>query len=151
MRIEKEIPQNYFRNERHKSLVNILFTSNWILENLKKILEKEDITHQQYNILRILNNSDKPLSTLQIRERMLDKMSDTSRIVERLLKKELVNKQICSHDKRLVDVTISDKGISLLQKVDKKNNLIDGISARLTDEETDFLNNLLDKLRDGNG
>jgi len=80
MRIEKEIPQNYFRNQGHKALVNILFTSNWILERLKEFLKEEDITHQQYNILRILQSTGKPLSTLQIREQMLAKMSDTSRI-----------------------------------------------------------------------
>ena len=148
MHIEKEIPKNYFRNSSHKTLVNIIFTSNWILERLKRFLENEDITHQQYNILRILNNSDTPLSTLKIREHMLDKMSDTSRIVERLLKKDLVNKQVCVTDKRLVDVTISVKGVQLLQRLDKKTNELDSITSNLTSEDMDTINQLLDKIRE---
>lgn len=148
MRIEKEIPQGYFRNQRHKTLVNILFTSNWVIERLKQIFDHEDITHQQYNILRILNNSKTPLSTLKIRERMLDKMSDTSRIVERLLKKELVNKQVCSHDKRLVDVTISVKGKQLLKRLDKKSEYLDAIVSSLDNNEIESVNALLDKIRE---
>jgi DNA-binding MarR family transcriptional regulator len=148
MPIEKELPTSYFRNSSHKTLVNILFTSNWILERLKQFIESEDITHQQYNILRILSHSETPLSTLQIRERMLDKMSDTSRIVERLLKKGLVNKQICRYDKRLVDVTISEKGAELLSRIDKKNPEIDGLTAHLSSEDIELVNRVLDKLRE---
>lgn len=148
MRIEEEISQNYFRNQSHKTIVNILFTSNWILERLKIFLESEEITHQQYNILRILDTSQKPLSTLQIREQMMDKMSDSSRIVERLLKKELVHKQICGHDKRLVDVTISDRGIKLLRRLDKKTDKLDSIVSTLDVENTDKINFLLDKIRE---
>lgn len=148
MPIEKEIPKNYFRNSSHKTLVNILYTSNWILERLKQFLETEDITHQQYNILRILHNSETPLSTLQIRERMLDKMSDTSRIVERLLKKDLVNKQICRYDKRLVDVTVSEKGFQLLHRLERKTNELDNIVSNLTYEDIDTVNQLLDKIRE---
>ncbi len=148
MDIEKEIPKSYFRNHRHKALVDVLFTSNWIFERLKKFLETDDITPQQYNILRILQNSETPLSTLKIREQMMDKMSDTSRIVERLLKKKLVNKQTCSYDKRLVDVTISEKGSELLQKLDKKTDKLDSIISSLDDEETYTLIELLDKMRE---
>lgn len=148
MGIEKEIPKSYFRSERHKALVNVLFTSNWITERLKNFLDADDITPQQYNILRILKNSELPLSTLKIREQMMDKMSDTSRIVERLLKKKLVNKQICSYDKRLVDVTLSETGVQLLQRLDKKTDKLDSIISNLSDHETDTLNVLLDKLRE---
>ncbi len=148
MPLEKEIPKNYFRNSSHKTLVNILYTANWILERLKQFLETEDITHQQYNILRILNNSDTPLSTLQIRERMLDKMSDTSRIVERLLKKNLVNKQICRYDKRLVDVTISEKGLELLNRLEKNTLELDSIISNLNSGDIDTVNQLLDKIRE---
>ncbi|MGI8637144.1 MAG: MarR family winged helix-turn-helix transcriptional regulator [Segetibacter sp.] len=148
MDIEKEIPKSYFRNHRHKALVDVLFTSNWIFERLKKFLETDDITPQQYNILRILQNSETPLSTLKIREQMMDKMSDTSRIVERLLKKKLVNKQTCPYDKRLVDVTISEKGSELLQKLDKKTDKLDSIISSLDDEETYTLIELLDKMRE---
>jgi DNA-binding MarR family transcriptional regulator len=148
MQIEKEVPANYFRNPWHKGIVNVLFTSNWVVERLKQFLEVEDITPQQYNIMRILKNSEKPLSTLKIREQMLDRMSDTSRIVERLLKKQLVNKQTCSYDKRLVDVTLSEKGVQLLQRLEEKADELDSVSKNLSNEEIDNLNLLLDKMRD---
>jgi DNA-binding MarR family transcriptional regulator len=148
MGIEKEIQQSSFRNEYHKLIMNLVYTSNCVVEKIKQLLESADITPQQYNILRILRGSQKPLSTLQIRERMLDKMSDTSRIVERLLKKELVNKQTSLYDKRLVDITISAKGTVLLEKLDKQDDKLDSIPASLSLEETKTLNALLDKLRE---
>lgn len=148
MEISKEIQQSNFRSENHKAIVNIIFSSNWLLEKIRQHVEKEDITHQQYNILRILKGSGKPLSTLQIRERMIDKMSDTSRIVERLLKKDLVDKVVCSHDKRLVDVTITNKGLHLLDRLDKDISQIDDILNGLSSEDAQMLNDLLDKMRD---
>src|SRR4028119_477189 len=113
MSIEKEINQKHFSSEFQKSVINVIYTSNWINEKMKNILDRFDLTPQQFNILRILRGSGKPLSTMQIRQRMLDKMSDTSRIVDRLLKKELVSKVICPNDRRLVDITISEKGTKL--------------------------------------
>lgn len=148
MGIEKEMAENYFRNERHKALVNIIFTSNWITEQIKQFLKPEDLTPQQYNILRILQNSKLPLSTLIIREQMMDKMSDTSRIVERLVKKKFVHKQMCSYDKRLVDVTITATGLQLLQKLDKRTFELDSIVINLSDRETATINILLDKMRE---
>lgn len=148
MRIEKEIPEGYARGINHKTILNIVVSSNWLVEKIKQILDPLDITPQQYNILRILKNSDVPLSTLKIREQMLDKMSDTSRIVERLLKKQLVNKQVCTYDKRLVDVTISEKGVQLLQRLEPIAEEIDSSINKLTPEEVETLNMLLDKLRD---
>lgn len=148
MSIGKEIKQQrQFRNEHHKATVNLLFTSNWLLECIRRFLQAEDITPQQYNILRILRGSGQPLSTLQIRDRMLDKMSDTSRIVDRLLKKELVEKKTSATDKRLVDVTISSKGIELLNRLDAENAKLDGILFGLTHDDAVLLNSLLDKMR----
>lgn len=148
MSINQDIKQQrQFRNEHHKATVNILFSSNWLMENIKKFLQKEDITPQQYNILRILRGSGTPLSTLQIRERMLDKMSDTSRIVDRLLKKELVEKKTSQSDKRLVDVTISKKGLELLKRLEDMNASLDGILFGLSQDEAKTLNELLDKMR----
>jgi len=92
MGIEQDIQQTNFRNEYQKLGINIMYTANWLNEKISSILSQEDITQQQYNILRILRGAEKPLSTLQIRARMLDKMSDTSRIVDRLVAKELVEK-----------------------------------------------------------
>ena len=127
MGIEKDIQQTYFRNEFQKMSINIIYTANWLNEKMGQILATEDITQQQYNILRILRGSECPLSTLKIRERMLDKMSDTSRIVDRLIVKGLVEKTACQKDKRLVDITISKKGLQLLEKLDSLNDHIDSI------------------------
>ncbi len=148
MGIEKDIQQQAFRNEYQKATVNIIFSANWLHEKIKDFLEAEGITPQQYNILRILRGNKQPMSTLQIRERMLDKMSDTSRIVERILKKGLVEKKVCSTDKRLVDVNISKKGIAVLESLDKKNQKLDSILQALSAEEAAVLNRLLDKMRD---
>jgi len=148
MGIEQDIQQKNFRNDFQKAAINLIYTSNWLQEKVRNMLDTEDITAQQFNILRILRGSPKPLSTLQIRERMLDKMSDTSRIVDRLLKKELVEKKACSSDKRLVDVSISKKGLQLLERLDLRNEEMDGIMKSLSEEEAKSLNILLDKLRE---
>jgi DNA-binding MarR family transcriptional regulator len=147
MSIEKDIQQTKFRNEYQKTVVNLIFTYNWITEKTKQIFERGDVTSQQYNILRILRGAGKPLSTLQIRQRMLDKMSDTSRIVDRLVKKELVQKVICKTDRRLVDVTITDAGLQLLDQLDSYNEEMDALLGNITDEEAKMLNHLLDKIR----
>jgi DNA-binding MarR family transcriptional regulator len=146
MGIEDEI-QSKFRGEYHKIMVNLIYTYNWAMEKSKRFFEKADLTPQQFNILRILRGSGKPLSTMQIRQRMLDKMSDTSRIVDRLLKKELVSKVVCQNDRRLVDITISDKGLKLLQELDHYNDEMDALLQGVNEEEAKTLNQLLDKLR----
>lgn len=147
MSIDNDIQQTKFRNEYQRSMVNMIFTYNWMMEKLKDIFGREDITPQQFNILRILRGAPTPLSTLQIRNRMLDKMSDTSRIVDRLIRKDLAKKVICKTDRRLVDVTISDKGLALLDKLDVYTEEMDGILGSLSTEEAKTLNHLLDKLR----
>src|SRR5688572_3687481 len=148
MGIENDIHQSKFSSARQKAMINILYSYGWVLERIKESLAKEDITHQQFNILRILRGSHpKPLSTLQIRERMLDKMSDTSRIVDRLITKGLVKKTTCSKDKRLVDVTITEKGQKLLKKIDAESDHIADVMANLTENEAEILSGLLDKLR----
>lgn len=147
MSIEKDINQSKFRNEYQKSIINIIYTYNWMTEKIKDVLSKEDLTMQQFNILRILRGSQSPLSTLQIRERMLDKMSDTSRIVDRLIIKGLAKKVACKADKRLVDITITDKGKKILQKIDKKEEELDNIINSISHSEAKSLNSLLDKIR----
>jgi len=148
MTLEKDISQRHFRNLNQKSMVNLIFTYHWVVEKIKDLLSTEDITLQQYNILRILRGSfPEPLSTLQIRDRMLDKMSDTSRIVDRLVVKGLAQKNISKTDKRLVDVMITEEGRALLAKLDLHNDELDSIANALSEDEMNILNNLLDKLR----
>ena len=150
MSINKDINQQNFKSEHQRAIINLIYTYNWITEKLKAIFDKEGLTMQQFNILRILRGSDKPLSTLQIRERMLDKMSDTSRIVDRLLIKGLVRKVVCKTDKRLVDVTITEQGRSLLQNIDLQEPEMNEIMQPLSAEEALTLNTLLDKIRGSN-
>ena len=148
MSLEKDISQKTFRNEYQKGAINLIYTYNWMNEKMKKVFDNEGITGQQYNILRILRGAAKPISTLQIRERMLDKMSDTSRIVDRLVLKGLAQKTVCKNDKRLVDVSISIKGKDLLVKIDLYEKDMDAILGNLTDTEAKTLNKLLDKIRE---
>jgi DNA-binding MarR family transcriptional regulator len=147
MSLEKEIYQQQFRNDRHKAIVNIIYTFNWLRDRMQEEMNRYDLTMQQYNIMRILRGAGQPLSTLQIRERMLDKMSDTSRIVDRLIVKELVEKKICGRDKRLVDVVITDKGLSLLENMDTWDNKMDGLLGNLSNDDAQTLNTLLDLIR----
>src|SRR6201986_4042915 len=147
MALENEINQKKFRTEYQKARINIIYTYNWLSEKINAIFDEWEITPQQFNILRILRGEGKPLSTLQIRPRMLDKMSDTSRIVDRLLKKGLVKKTLNGEDRRLVDVVITPKGKKLLERIDPFEDGADKIMANLSEEETKTLNGLLDKLR----
>jgi DNA-binding MarR family transcriptional regulator len=148
MSLEKDIHQiRKFRNEHHKVVVNLIFTYNWVTERIKSFVESHGLTLQQYNILRILRGNGEPLSTLQIRERMLDKMSDTSRIVDRLIIKKLVKKTISKKDKRLVDVSITAKGKALLAKLDESPQAIDSIVKNLSKGEAELISSLMDKIR----
>jgi MarR family 2-MHQ and catechol resistance regulon transcriptional repressor len=148
MGIDKDIHQHKFKNSYHRATVNIIYTYSWLMEQIKEFLAGVDITPQQFNILRILRGSyPEPLSTLQIRERMLDKMSDTSRIVDRLVIKGLVKKTVSIGDRRLVDIVISLKGRRLLEKLDSLQEELDGILKNLSEKEADSLSKLLDKIR----
>jgi DNA-binding MarR family transcriptional regulator len=135
-----------YSNERQKAIVSILWAYNWVIDKLRYIYEEEDLTLQQYNILRILRASPVPLSTLQIREQMLDKMSDTSRIVDRLVIKKLVKKVPCKGDKRLVDITITLKAERVIDKLAKKEEHMDDILQSLSLTEAKTLHKLLDKI-----
>ena len=149
MGIDKDIQQAKFRNVHQKAAINLIYTVGWMREKTRQFFEAEDITPQQFNILRILRGSfPQPLSTLQIRERMLEKMSDTSRIVDRLIAKGLVKKIVCKKDRRLVDVIISDKGKKLLEKLDLHQDEIDGVLGNLSEEDANILSDLLDRIRD---
>jgi DNA-binding MarR family transcriptional regulator len=146
MAIEEKIFQAKFQNEYEKLLVNLLYTSSALTHEIKPIFDAVDITAQQYNILRILRGAKQPLSTMQIRERMLDKMSDTSRIVDRLITKSLVKKAISKADRRLVSISLTSKGLTLLKKVDNKERKMFEPMYAISQKEAVMLNSLLDKL-----
>ncbi|MDH5602637.1 MAG: MarR family transcriptional regulator [Cyclobacteriaceae bacterium] len=148
MRIEDEIKQEKFDDEFHKALINILFTHNYLINGINQTLKEYQITRQQYNVLRILKGKH-PKSTqiYHIKDRMLDKLSDASRIVDRLKKKGLVEKTESVDDKRAVDIKISKKGLYLLQKLDAPAKQFNEMLRSLTKEEARQLNQLLDKIR----
>jgi DNA-binding MarR family transcriptional regulator len=148
MKLEDEILQKHFRNEYHKATVNVIFSYNWLVDYQAKLFKPYGITMQQYNILRILRGQHPNPATIKlIKERMLDKMSDASRIVEKLRLKGLVDRNICPNDRRNVDVCITEKGLELLAQLDKHDDETDAKLATLNKEEITQLNRLLDKLR----
>lgn len=148
MGLEKEIGQQKpFRSNRYKAIVNIIYTYSWTTERLKQIFMRQNLTMQQYNILRILRGSKGPMSVQMIRERMLEKMSDTSRIVDRMVRKSLVKKSFSRKDGRLVDITITKKGLDVLNKIGRYDNEVIDLYSGITDKESAALNRLLDKIR----
>jgi DNA-binding MarR family transcriptional regulator len=149
MKLEQAIQQSSFTSNDQKLTLNFIYTHNIFKEQQKIFFKPYDITSQQYNVLRILRGTHpKPYTTSQVRDRMLDKMSDASRIVERLVKKGLVNRTITKADKRLVDVVISDKGLDLLTRIDKPLNVqMTNYFGKFTGEEREVFSKLLDKMR----
>jgi DNA-binding MarR family transcriptional regulator len=136
------------RNDHQRALVNIQHTYYFIINQMNDAFKKHDITRQQYNVLNILKDQHpKAASVNLIKAKMLDKMSDVSRIVERLRIKGLVIRQSAEKDKRAVDVTITPRGIEFLTTLDPEiSRLSDSVSS-LTAEETASLNHMLDKIR----
>lgn len=148
MKIEDEIKQKKFKSEYQKLAVNLLFTHGWLTTFQKKLFENHDITNAQFNILRILRGQHpEPVSINILKERMLDKMSDASRLVERLRVKGFVNRKICKEDRRKSDVKITDKGLKLLKSLDYIDDSFANIFNNINKSEAKDLNNLLDKLR----
>lgn len=148
MQLQKEISISGFESLYQQAVVNVVFTSGWCNEQMKQLLAPYDITNQQFNILRILRGQYPNPSTINLlKSRMLDKMCDASRIVDRLVQKELVLKEVNTEDKRAVDIIISKKGLQLLTQMDHEVDLSAMASNTLTEEEADQLNLLLDKLR----
>ncbi len=148
MKIEQEISQKKFRNPWQKSVINLLFTHSWLQLQLKEYMKYYGITPQQYNVLKILKGQgETPVSTCVVRDRMLDKMSDVSRIVARLQEKGLVEVARAHHDKRLVDIIISRKGLELIDEMDANTQTMDSLIQNLSEEEATQLSDLLDKMR----
>lgn len=148
MRIEDEIKQTKpFPNPQTKAVVNLNFTASWLSGVQAEMLKPYGISIQQYNILRILKGMRPRPATVKILiERMIDKNSNASRLVDKLLKKGLLERNACSRDRRRVDVMITESGldmVNLISKAMKKNKTF----VNLTDEESVVLSDLLDKLR----
>ena len=148
VRIEKAIKQTKpFTNKQTKVIVNLVYTYMWVRDKQKDFFKPFDITMQQYNILRILRGAAEPISTAEIKDRMLDRASDTSRIVDRLEKKNLVTKSIRESDQRKIDVSISDSGMKVLKRIDKHIDVWQKDMIGLSEKEANQLSDLLDKMR----
>ncbi|MFY8035237.1 MAG: MarR family winged helix-turn-helix transcriptional regulator [Flexibacteraceae bacterium] len=148
MKIEEAIKTRKFTTSREKALVNILYTYGWLFNKEKDTFKQFGITPQQYNVLRILKGQyPKSISTCDIKERMLDKNSDASRLVDRMFTHGLVERTVSEFDKRKVDIKISDRGISLLLAIHEQREKLDNIASALSEEDAESLSLLLDKLR----
>ncbi len=148
MRIDDEIQSSKFEDNYHKAVINVTYTYGWLSNAFRCQFEQYNLTQQQFNILRILRGQyPKPATVNLLKERMLDKMSDASRIVDRLVQKGLVSRCTNSKDRRAVDIRISETGMDILTKMDAEFKTKDVLKNNLTEEEAAQLSDLLDKLR----
>jgi DNA-binding MarR family transcriptional regulator len=148
MKIEEAIKQSKFRNVYQKVAVNLVYTSAWLGDRNKSFFKEYGITTQQFNIMRILRGQHpNKISGVEIKNRMLDKNSDVSRLLDRLIIKELVAKTQCPNDKRAADVMITEKGLDLLKQIDLTINEKEASLLKLSQTEAAQLSDLLDKCR----
>lgn len=147
--IEELIKQTKFRDEKHKAIISILYTANLLNNFHEDYFRQFELTSQQYNALRILRGQHpNPATVNLIRERMMDKMSDASRIVERLRKAGFVERVVSKKDRRAVDVLITQKGLDVLAMIDARDEKTDKPAQYLTQDEAAELNRLLGKVLD---
>jgi DNA-binding MarR family transcriptional regulator len=148
MSIEDEILQQKFRSEHEKAAINIFYTSSWLHSVNSAMLKRYAITPEQFNVLRILRGSHPgPLMLAEITARMIDKNSNATRLVEKLRQKGLVDRQLCETNRRQVDISITEKGLNLLRKVDSQREKWISVLKTITRSEAAELNRILDKLR----
>ena len=148
MKIEEEIKQERFSDEIQKLMINQLFTGKWINNLIVKQLKPFELTTQQYNVLRILRGqNNNSISVNAISERMIDKMSNVSRLIDKLVQKKLVQRKINMQDRRQVDVVITERGLELIKEIEKTEPEMKANFNTLSEGEAKQLNDLLDKLR----
>jgi len=148
MKLEEEIKQYKFRNEVQKLMINQLFTGKWISNIISKHLKGFGLTSQQYNVLRILRGQkDNVISINAISDRMIDKMSNVSRLIDKLKAKKLVERKINKLDRRQVDIAITESGLELVREIESRDHEMFAQLDALSEKEAIQLNNLLDKLR----
>jgi len=148
MKIEEAIRQEKFQDEFEKANINILYTANWMGALFGNVLKPYDLSNQQFNILRILRGQKgKPASLKLLTERMMDKMSNTSRLVDKMLAKELLKREICPENRRQLEILITQKGLKVCNDVSKHIDKIRMERIKITKSEAKELNRILDKLR----
>ncbi|WP_242087208.1 MarR family winged helix-turn-helix transcriptional regulator [Aestuariivivens sediminis] len=142
--LSKDI-KSKFQNNRVKAILNIIYTANWINTKRNAFFKPYGISPQQYNILRILRGAGNPLKVQTIKDRMLERSPNTTRLMDKLCDKQLISRIPCPGDRRVVHVKINDQGLTLLQEIDKY--LHHDYINNLTEEEAAILSDLLDKIR----
>lgn len=148
MRIGEAIKQEKFKSENHKLLINLLYTSNWLDLRSSCLFKSFGVTTEQYNVLRILRGQHPKASTINlITERMLNRNSNASRLVEKLRSKGLVQRQECCSDRRAVNVLITSKGLQILAELEGKEDELLSIFDKLETSEAIVLNGFLDRIR----
>jgi DNA-binding MarR family transcriptional regulator len=148
MKLEEEISQKKFKSPEQRLAVNLFYSLNWLSAHYAKFFKDTQITLQQFNVLRILRGQHPNPCTLKlVKERMLDRMSDASRIVDKLVAKKLVDRKTCPGDRRSVNLLITAKGLSLLKQLDFIDSEVVEVFGALSAREIATLNKLLDKMR----
>ncbi|MCU0469795.1 MAG: MarR family transcriptional regulator [Arcicella sp.] len=151
MTIERDIKQKHFKNPYNKLTVNLMFTNGWLNNQYAQILKPYHITEPQYNVLKILRAlHPNPATINDIIEKMVDKMSNASRLVDKLIAKELVIKKKSSTDLRAVEVRLTENGVHLLEELTSKIKELEEFSFGLDEEEAKNLSLLLERLRKKN-
>jgi DNA-binding MarR family transcriptional regulator len=149
MRIEQEIKQENFKSQLHKANLNIMFTGGWLNARTNQVLKPFKLSPEQYNVLRILRGSHSGFANLcDIQQRMLDRMSNATRLVEKLRQKGLLTRELCPENRRKVDIRITPQGLALMNDIEGKlTEMYSQIKGRITEEEARQLNEILDRLR----
>lgn len=142
--LAKEI-NSKFPNEKVKALLNIKYTASWLDQIGNEILKPYKISEQQYNILRILRGAGKAITVNEVKERMIQKSPNATRLMDKLYDKQLIERTRCENDRRVVYIKIKKKGDELLEKINMKE--FDDVLKALTEQEAKTLNTLLDKIR----
>jgi len=142
--ISKDI-NSKFPNSKVKALINIAYTANWINSHQNSFFKPFGISPQQYNILRILRGAGESLKVQTIKERMIDRSPNATRLMDKLCAKKLINRMSCPDDRRVVHIEITSNGQKLLKVI--SSNLKNNFLENLTDKEATQLSNLLDKIR----
>lgn len=149
MRIEDEIKQTHFQDEHQKAVINLVYTAGWLQLRQACAFKQFALTSPQFNILRILRGQHpQPATVALLIERMLDKTSNASRIVDRLEEKKLVTRTVCPSNRRAVDIRITPAGLALLEQIDASGVMHTAAHASLSEAEARQLSELLDKMRD---
>lgn len=148
MKLEEVIKQDQFENPFYKAILNIRVTESWLSSQINQRLKPFGISQEQYNVLRILKGQyPKPSSLLLITERMVNRMSNATRLVEKLRKGGFVTRKECPSNRRKVDILITDKGLELLKQIKPELDASMSNMKNLSQDEANMLNELLDKFR----